>query len=187
LGVRIKGHFVAIKSGHSTNFEMVKALRVAMEQKFKPRDRGLFDLGVIKKILPHRYPFLLVDRILELEPQKRVVGLKNVTANEEFFRGHFPDRPVMPGMLQIEALAQVSSMLVVDPDSLEELQEDKLAFLMTVNRAKFRRIVVPGDQLILESTAKRVRGKIAIVEARALVDDQVVSEAEIKFMIIDNA
>ncbi len=137
------------------------------------------DVKAIAKILPHRYPFLLVDRVLEVEPQKSIVALKNVTVNEPFFVGHFPGEPVMPGVLQIEAMAQAGGLMIL----AGEEQGDNLAFLMTVNNAKFRKPVVPGDQCIIKVEVVRVRPKISVVQARIEVDGKVVSEAEISFSI----
>ena len=139
-------------------------------------------IGEIMKILPHRYPFLLVDRILELEPGKRVVGIKNVTFNEEFFQGHFPGNPVMPGVLVLEAMAQVSgiALLGVVPD-----KEKKLLYLSGVDRCKFRRPVVPGDQIRFELEMLQFRGKTCRMKGAGFVDGQVVAEAEMMAMVVD--
>ncbi len=135
-----------------------------------------YDINEIKQILPHRYPFLLVDKIIELEPKIRIVGIKQVTVNEYFFQGHFPDAPVMPGVLQIEALAQVGAIL-----ALRELddRDDKIPFFAGINRAKFRRPVVPGDTLTLEVTAIRMGSKVQKMHGEAKVDGQIAAEAEI--------
>ncbi len=131
-------------------------------------------------LLPHRYPFLLVDKILELELGQRVVGQKNVTINEHFFIGHFPERPIMPGVLIIETLAQVSGLLLL---TLGENQ-DKLAFLASIEKARFRKPVVPGDVLIAEVSLIRARGTIAWVKAEARVDGALVCEAELSLALI---
>lgn len=139
------------------------------------------DINEIKSILPHRYPFLLVDRIVELEAE-RVVGVKNVTVNEPFFPGHFPDFPVMPGVLIIEAMAQTAGVLVLKtiPD-----RDQKLVFLASVDGAKFRRPVVPGDQLRIEMTVIRRKGSVAKMAGRATVDGVLVAEAEVMCSIQD--
>jgi beta-hydroxyacyl-ACP dehydratase FabZ len=134
----------------------------------------------IQKILPHRHPFLLVDKVIELEPRTRIVGVKQVTINEPFFAGHFPGAPVMPGVLQIEALAQVGAILV-----LKEFadRENKIPFFSAIEYAKFRRPVVPGDTLMLEVTALRVGTKVQKMRGVATVDGQVTAEAEIMCII----
>jgi 3-hydroxyacyl-[acyl-carrier-protein] dehydratase len=143
----------------------------------------IFDVNRIREILPHRYPFLLVDRVLELEPGRRIVGYKNLTANEPFFQGHFPEVPVMPGVLQIEAMAQVGGILmasVAGPD-----MKDKVAVLASVDKVKLRRAVVPGDQLIMETKLVRMRGSsFGEVEATATVDGKLAAEAQIRFAIV---
>ncbi|WP_119319691.1 3-hydroxyacyl-ACP dehydratase FabZ [Capsulimonas corticalis] len=139
----------------------------------------MLDIAAIKEILPHRYPFLLVDRVLELEPGKRAVGIKNVTVNEEFFQGHFPQRPIMPGVLVIEAMAQIGGIMIL---AVEE-HRGKLAFLGTIDNAKFRRPVVPGDTLNIEAVLTRARGNTGKVHCTARVEDQVVAEAEIMFVL----
>ncbi|MDG5787283.1 3-hydroxyacyl-ACP dehydratase FabZ [Evansella sp. AB-P1] len=135
----------------------------------------------IKEIIPHRYPFLLVDRILEVEEGQRAVGLKNVTANEEFFNGHFPDYPVMPGVLIIEALAQVGAVAMLK----KEENRGKLAFFAGIDGCRFKGQVKPGDQLRLEVEMTRLRGKIGKGKAVASVDGKTVAEAELMFALDD--
>ena len=141
------------------------------------------DISEIRDILPHRYPFLLVDRILELEPE-RIVGIKNVTINEPFFVGHFPDFPVMPGVLIVEAMAQVAGVLVLSqiPD-----RKNKLVLLASVEQAKFRRPVRPGDQLRIEMKLTRRKSSIAKMNGVATVDGVVVAEAEMMCKLADRA
>ena len=132
----------------------------------------------IMEILPHRYPFLMVDRIVEMDMEKcTVVGIKNLTMNEEFFQGHFPGNPVMPGVLQMEAMAQVAGIML----NSREGNEGKTAYFMSMNKVKFRKMVVPGDQLRMEIETVRMRSRIATVLGKAYVDGDLVSEAELTF------
>ena len=143
---------------------------------------SILDSRAIQEILPHRYPFLLVDKIIELEPRRRIVGIKQVTINEYFFQGHFPDAPVMPGVLQIEALAQVGAIL-----ALREFEDrnSKIPFFSGIENARFRRPVVPGDTLTLEVTAIRIGSKVQKMRGEAKVDGQITAEAEIMCIIGD--
>ena len=141
----------------------------------------MLGINEIKKIIPHRYPFLLVDRVLEVEDGKRAVGYKNITANEEFFNGHFPDYPVMPGVLIVEALAQVGAVAMLKlPDN-----QGRLAFFAGIDNCRFKRQVVPGDQLRLEVEMTRVKGKIGKGKGIATVDGELVCETEIMFALGD--
>jgi beta-hydroxyacyl-ACP dehydratase FabZ len=143
---------------------------------------AVFNIIDILKILPHRYPFLLVDRILELEADKRIVGLKNVTINEPFFQGHFPGAPVMPGVLIIEAMAQVAGILTFHnlPD-----RDRKLVYFTGIENAKFRRPVIPGDQLRLEMELVSRKNHFGTMNGRALVEGRLVAEATVRFAIVD--
>ena len=140
----------------------------------------MLNINEIRSILPHRYPFLLVDRIEKLDPGKNVIGIKNVTINEEFFQGHFPDKPIMPGVLILESMAQVSGFLM--KHSVENPQ-DKLPVIAGVDKARFRRSVIPGDTLVIKSKVLRLRSKIAKVVAKGYVDENIASEAELMFAI----
>ena len=183
LGADLYARVVGVKSGHSLNVRLVRELYAEMTGKGGRSwdETHVLDIRRIQKILPHRYPFLLVDRVLELEEEKRAVGIKNVTINEEFFQGHFPGHPIMPGVLQIEAMAQLAGVLLLR--RLE--QSGKLAYLLSLDGVKLRRAVVPGDQLRLEVHAVKIKNRTAHISARALVDGLVAAEAQIKFMLVD--
>ena len=139
----------------------------------------MLDINEIKKILPHRYPFLLVDRITEYEEDKKIVGLKNVSANEPFFAGHFPDYPVMPGVLVVEALAQVGAVAILKKPEYQ----GKLAFFAGLDKVRFRRQVVPGDTLTLEVEVLKLRGSVGKAFGRAKVGEALACEAEMMFAI----
>jgi 3-hydroxyacyl-[acyl-carrier-protein] dehydratase len=143
----------------------------------------ILDVEGIQRLLPHRPPFLLVDRVVEFEPHKRLVGWKGVTMNEPFFPGHFPGHPVMPGVLILEALAQAGALLAIM--SLGPSAEDKLTYLMGIDGAKFRKPVVPGDRLELHLEVSKQKGPVWKETAKAIVDGQVVAEAEFLAMLAD--
>ena len=142
------------------------------------------DIGRILDVLPHRYPFLLVDRILEVEGDKRIVGLKNVTINEPFFQGHFPGHPIMPGVLIIEAMAQVGGMLLLNHFEGQDI-ENKVVYFMSLDDVKFRRPVVPGDQIRFELEMLQFRGRTCRMKGMAFVDGQVVAEAVMIATVVD--
>jgi 3-hydroxyacyl-[acyl-carrier-protein] dehydratase len=141
----------------------------------------MMDIKEIQKLLPHRYPFLLVDRIIDIEPGIKAVGIKNVTINEEFFQGHFPGHPVMPGVLIIEALAQVAGVLAFRSG----VSEGRSVYFMSIEKAKFRKPVVPGDQLRLEISVLQQRGNVWKFSGNAVVEEKVVAEAEFTAMVTD--
>jgi len=151
-----------------------------------PVSETVLNVQQIEKLLPHRYPFLLVDRIVELEPGKRVVGVKCVSANEPFFPGHFPEMKVMPGVLILEALAQCSALMTL-PALPEAERAGKVIFFMAIDKARFRKPVVPGDRLELHCTMLRNKGSIIKAKGEAKVDGQIVAEGEFMAMLADAA
>ena len=180
LGGRLEAHVVATRPSHQGNVALARAL-----QRTGQREGGIaMDIGQILDVIPHRYPFLLVDRIIEVEGEKRIVGIKNVTINEPFFQGHFPGHPIMPGVLIIEAMAQVGGMLLLGLFKSEERQE-KVVYFMSLDAVKFRRPVLPGDQLRMELEMIQFRGKTCRMKGVALVDGRVVSEADMTARVVD--
>jgi UDP-3-O-[3-hydroxymyristoyl] N-acetylglucosamine deacetylase/3-hydroxyacyl-[acyl-carrier-protein] dehydratase len=185
VGRALKGRIVAYKAGHSLNQQLVKKLYEFAEQKDRVSRYGsdaVLDIRQIARILPHRYPFLLVDKVVEIEGDQRIKGIKNVSFNEQFFQGHFPGTPIMPGVLVVEAMAQVSGLLFAQ--KLEHT--GKLAVLLSMDGVKLRKAVVPGDQLILIAETIKIRRRGAQCRCRAMVGDAVVAEAQIKFMLVDD-
>jgi 3-hydroxyacyl-[acyl-carrier-protein] dehydratase len=136
-----------------------------------------YDIEKIMEMLPHRYPFLLVDRVISLVPDDKIVALKNVTINEPFFQGHFPGKPIMPGVLIIEAMAQVGGILAYDTSPPEK--RNRLIYFMGIDKVRFRRMVVPGDQIIFEAKILKFKTKVAKMSGTATVDGQLVAEAEL--------
>lgn len=190
LGHPVRGHIMAARSGHRANIELVRKIRSFWEksrikmkyQEDRKTDGYLLDVNAIKKIMPHRYPFLLVDRIIDLVPGKKVTGIKNVTANEPFFQGHFPERPIMPGVLLLEAMAQVGGILMLDA---EVRTDNKLIFFTSINKAKFRKPVEPGDQLRFELEIIKRRNTYCSMAGKGYVRDDVVVEAELSAAVMD--
>jgi len=184
LGRPLHGRLIASKSGHELNHAMVRRLVEAAEGKGKQtavRTEPLLDINGIMRLLPHRYPFLMVDRIIETHGDERAVGIKNVTINEPYFQGHYPRQPIMPGVMILEAMAQMSGILL----SRRLEHAGKVAVLLSMDRVKMRRPVRPGDQLLLEAEALHVRSRTGHCNCRAYVEGEVVAEAEIKFMLVD--
>jgi UDP-3-O-[3-hydroxymyristoyl] N-acetylglucosamine deacetylase/3-hydroxyacyl-[acyl-carrier-protein] dehydratase len=184
VGGQLCGRIYARKSGHELNHELVRRL---VEQRSASRlQRRLvgapkLDIGSVQRILPHRYPMLLIDRVVEIEADRRAVGIKNVTVNEPFFQGHYPRRPIMPGVLIIEAMAQLGGILL--SQKLEHT--GKIAVLLSLDRVKFRRPATPGDQIVIEALAKRVKSRTGEVFCQARVQGELAAEAEIRFMLVD--
>lgn len=180
----VRGKIIARKSGHALNHELVRRLLEAIEQqgrRAKLSSTAAIDARQLHRILPHRYPFLLIDRVVEITGDRRAVGIKNVSINEPFFQGHYPSQPIMPGVLIIEAMAQLAGILL--SQKLEHA--GKVAVLLSMDHVKFRRPVLPGDQLVLEVETLRVKARTGHVRCSATVDDTIVSQAEIKFMLVD--
>lgn len=189
IGAPIKAQILAARPGHKANVEFAKQIRKLYQQKklvkkfqFVKKEGVVFDSNAIHRILPHRYPFLLVDKIIHLDMDKKVIGVKSVTVNEPFFVGHFPGQPIMPGVLILEAMAQTGGILLLNsfPNP-----EEKLVYFMQINNAKFRKPVVPGDQLFMEVELTQKKSKVVMMAARAYVNDVLVAEAEFMAGIVD--
>ncbi|MEP6777521.1 MAG: bifunctional UDP-3-O-[3-hydroxymyristoyl] N-acetylglucosamine deacetylase/3-hydroxyacyl-ACP dehydratase [Chthoniobacterales bacterium] len=189
FGHRIRGHVIAVKPGHGANAELVRALTrefartvPVREQRAFPSGEGGLDISQIMEILPHRYPFLMVDRILGFEGETKCTGVKSVTINEPFFAGHFPGHPVMPGVLQIEAMAQVASILMMRLTK----SASRLGYFVSADDVKFRKPVFPGDTLVISAELTKSRGKqLAKLNCNCVVNDAVVSECELMLRFID--
>lgn len=190
LGVPLKAHIIAARSGHAANVELVKMIRREYEkQQISSRFRAakatgdsFLDAQALLKILPHRYPFLLVDKIIDLVPRERVVGIKNVTINEPFFSGHFPGHPIMPGVLILEAMAQVGGTLLLNTT---ENPENKLVYFTGLDKVKFRKPVRPGDQIRFELEMVNYRRTICRMVGKAYVDGDLVTEGELTAAIVE--
>jgi len=185
VGRPIRGRLVAHKSGHELNHQLARRLVQLAETDARSamvHREAAMDIRAIQRILPHRYPMLLVDRVLEISPDEtKAIGIKNVTFNDVFFQGHYPGTPIMPGVLIVEAMAQLGGLLL--SQKLEHT--GKLAVLLSMDKVKMRNPVVPGDQLLLEAVAVRVKSRTGHVRCKAFVGDKVAAEADIKFMLVD--
>ena len=185
-GKRIMGHVIAVKPGHGPNTEMAKRLAEeyrrlgAMVPAINlPTGEAVLDVNEVMKILPHRYPFLMVDRVIGFEGENKCTAIKSVTINEPFFQGHFPGHPVMPGVLQLEAMAQVASILMLRiPENA-----GKIGYFMSANEVKFRKPVMPGDTIFIEAEILKIRRNIGQARARCVVNNETVSEAELMFSL----
>lgn len=193
IGAPMKGQILAARPGHKSNIEFTKMLRklylqkkVVKKYQMLKTSTGVLDIDAIMKILPHRYPFLLVDRILEIEMDtQRIVGLKNVTYNEPFFTGHFPEKPIMPGVLIVEAMAQCGGILLMH--TMDDV-ESKLAFFTTIENAKFKKQVVPGDQLIFEMQIMSFRRGFCKMKGKAFkgyIGGEVACEGEFSVALVN--
>lgn len=188
-GRRFLGHVIAIMPGHGANTKMAamlkkeyqKVMSMAQQVMNLPTGETVMDINEVMRLLPHRYPFLMIDRIIGFEGDNKCIATKNVTINEPFFQGHFPGHPVMPGVLQLEAMAQVSSILMLrQPEN-----QGKIGYFMSADKLKFRRPVMPGDVLQIEAELVKMRGTIGQAICRCYVGSEIASEAELKFLIID--
>ncbi|MDK9699895.1 MAG: bifunctional UDP-3-O-[3-hydroxymyristoyl] N-acetylglucosamine deacetylase/3-hydroxyacyl-ACP dehydratase [bacterium] len=189
LGMPIRGHILAARAGHAAHVELAKMLRKMqqteqMVKKYQVKSSRdfVFDIEAIEKILPHRFPFLLVDRILELTPGEFVTGVKNVTINEPFFQGHFPGRPIMPGVLIVEAMGQVGGILLLNSS---DNPSEKLVYFTGLDNVKFKRTVTPGDQLFIKVEMNYFRRGICKMKGTAYVANTLVAEAEMQAVIVD--
>lgn len=183
-GRPIHGKIIARKSGHALNHELVRELLAQIERRQRQAalsSSTVLDARQLHHILPHRYPFLLIDRVIQMDGDRRAVGIKNVSINEPYFQGHYPSQPIMPGVLIIEAMAQLAGILL--SQKLEHA--GKVAVLLSMDNVKFRRPVLPGDQLVLEVETLKVKARTGHVRCKASVGDMMVSHAEIKFMLVD--
>ena len=186
-GARVRARIVAIKPSHRGTVTLVREMvragtRTGQTTEGVKRMSGTMSIEEIMKVLPHRYPFLLIDRIIEIEGKQRIVGLKNVTINEPFFQGHFPGHPIMPGVLIIEAMAQVGGMLLMG--GLDEADQ-KVVYFMSLDNVRFRKPVKPGDQLRFELDVIQIRGAVCKMRGVAKVDGELVAEAEMAAMVRD--
>jgi UDP-3-O-[3-hydroxymyristoyl] N-acetylglucosamine deacetylase / 3-hydroxyacyl-[acyl-carrier-protein] dehydratase len=185
-GCRLRGHIIAVKPGHAANSELTKAISKRYAQMLAmvppqviPRGSAVMNVTDVQAVLPHRFPFLMIDRILAFEGENKIVGMKSVTINEPYFQGHFPGHPVMPGVLQLEAMAQVASILMSKRTSLSGI-----GYFMSADEVKFRKPVHPGDTLIIEGELLRAKATIAKASCRCLVNGEVTSEAILMFAYV---
>ena len=197
VGMPVKAHFVAVRPGHALNAELSKVLHKKLSAKIKGKKKAVsakkievtsepetaMDIRRVMDLLPHRYPFILIDRVIEIVDENELVALKNVTINEPFFQGHYPGRPVMPGVLQVEAMAQAAGLLLLRRLPVED---NKIAFFMSADKIKFRQAVEPGDSIKIRVKLIKIRGnKIATASSECTVGDKVVSSSELMFMLVE--
>jgi len=191
LGGVLKGHIIAVRSGHTLNMRLASKIYSnrslkALPERAKPgeemKTKPPLNRDDIMKILPHRPPFLFVDSIEEIEEDKKIVGYKNLSQDEYFFKGHFPGRPVMPGVLIVEAMAQTAGVLMLS----KKTSIGKIAYFVSINNVKFRKVVLPGDRVKLVAEVIKFRGKVGVVKGTAYVGDDLAAESDLLFMLGDN-
>jgi UDP-3-O-[3-hydroxymyristoyl] N-acetylglucosamine deacetylase/3-hydroxyacyl-[acyl-carrier-protein] dehydratase len=186
LGMPLKGHVICVRGGHAVNVAFVKKLMEEAKKSYRWREPGQKSISLnindIEQIMPHRYPMLLVDRIVDLVDRERVTGIKNVTINEPFFQGHFPGHPIMPAVLIIEAMAQAGGVLLLNT---VERPETKLMYFIGIDNAKFRKPVLPGDTLRFELRLVKLKGRFCKMRGEAFVDDELVAEADLLSTVVD--
>jgi len=186
LGLRLQGHVIAARSGHASNVQFVKKIKKVYAEKMKTSKTHLserkWDIADVMDLLPHRYPFLLVDRVLEIQPEKSIVAIKNVTINEPFFQGHFPGSPIMPGVLVIEAMAQAGGLMLFD--SVDDPGR-WLVLFGGIDKVRFRKPILPGDQIRFELELISKRGRMCKMRGVAKVDDRIAAEAELTAMLVE--
>ncbi len=189
FGRAIRGHVIAVKPGHGPNTELCRAIArqharavALVPPSVTPKGGDVLDVNDVMKLLPHRYPFLMVDRIVALDGENKCTGVKSVTINEPFFQGHFPGHPIMPGVLQLEAMAQVGSILLLRVPGYA----GKIGYFMSADEVKFRKPVMPGDTLFIEVEMTQRKKLVAKARGRCLVNGEVVSEAEMLFGVVDS-
>ncbi|TVQ32869.1 MAG: UDP-3-O-[3-hydroxymyristoyl] N-acetylglucosamine deacetylase [Phycisphaeraceae bacterium] len=183
IGRPVQGRIIASRSGHAMNHRMARELlKMSSEQKgVGPSNEPAMNIKQVLRLLPHRYPMVLIDRVLEMEGDRRAVGIKNVTMNEPFFQGHYPGSPIMPGVLIVEAMSQLAGLML--SQKLE--RTGKIAVLLSLDNVKLRKAVSPGDQLRIETEAVRATNRFGDVTCSAYVDGRIVAEAQVKFMMVD--
>lgn len=184
LGASLSAHIVAVKSGHTANLSLVRKIQESMlrrEAETRAVGRTFLDVRELLDILPHRFPFLLIDKVIEADSWRRAVGIKNVTFNEPFFQGHFPGQPLMPGVLIIEAMAQLAGALLMRKAE----NAGKLAVLLALDNVKLRKTVVPGDQLRIVAETVKLKSRTGRIHTTATVESQLVAEADMKFMLTE--